>query len=120
MLPLIRVNITYFDERQQCNAIRLGQQFSGEVANPEDMFKYKSVSDKKKRRVKVGTMSSDDEDDDDGLAGVDWADRAEDLIDKYFEKYPPNQLNILSAKALTEGVTRYVGGDIEAVDMVIE
>lgn len=66
-------------------------------------------------------IGSDDEGgDDDVLVGVDWADRAEDLIDKYFEKYPANQLNILSTKPFTEGVTRYVGGDIEALDMVIE
>lgn len=64
MLPLIRLSILYHDERQQYNAIRLGQQFNGMVANPEDVFLYKLLlkRERKPRRDMMGASVNDDMD----------------------------------------------------------
>lgn len=41
-LPLIRLIVKYNDDRQQFNPIRLGQQFTGKVANPNDIVLLKT------------------------------------------------------------------------------
>lgn len=48
------------------------------------------------------------------------AEKVEDLVEKYFENNEASQLLLLSSKLMTEGVTRYVGGDGDALDMIVK
>lgn len=50
-MPLIRLAFNFYDERQQFNAIRVGQQYNGKVANPEDMILLKCVKKRTKKSI---------------------------------------------------------------------
>lgn len=50
MLPLIRLVVFYFVEKQVVNHIRFGQKYIGRVANPEDMLIMKSSKMRERRK----------------------------------------------------------------------
>lgn len=59
-LPLIRLVYNINDEKQQFNAIRLGQEYYGRVANPEDMVLLK-LRRKGVKRERGGSFEECDE-----------------------------------------------------------
>lgn len=48
MLPLVRLIVFYYTERQIVNQIAFGQKFIGKVANPEDMISVKPNRNKER------------------------------------------------------------------------
>lgn len=55
--PLIRLRLDYIEEEQMFNAIRFGQQYNAQVANPMDVILFK----KKPRRQKFDLKPFDDD-----------------------------------------------------------
>lgn len=48
-IPLIRIRVEYKEEEQTFNAIRFGQPYQSQVANPTDMILLKKEKVKQKR-----------------------------------------------------------------------
>ena len=70
----------YYDENQLFNAIRFGQQFASEIANPVDVVAFKKNIKRTKKfqsepldKQALKDAMKDDEDD-----------RVEDVVDRYF------------------------------------
>ncbi|KAF5306956.1 hypothetical protein FQA39_LY00186 [Lamprigera yunnana] len=106
-LPLIRLKVYYYNEQQVFNTIRIGMQFAGRVANPDDMVKINS-NEAKEKRMKVNL----DIDEDEFEQFVDvhsWATSVEDIIVKYLSlEDNKKEMNVLSTKALVEAVSDFV------------
>ncbi|XP_044758629.1 double-strand break repair protein MRE11 [Coccinella septempunctata] len=102
ILPLIRLRAHYKHEDQLFNAIKFSQQFVGRVANPEDILKFISVSGAKRQTTLF------DKDLDEDIRFNPNIRRVEDIILKYFVK---NEMTVLSAKGLTDGVMKYIDTD---------
>ncbi|CAH0721370.1 unnamed protein product, partial [Brenthis ino] len=101
LLPLIRISVFYEHDGQDFNRIRFGQNFNGQVANPNDvliMKREKKIRDRKRRE------SGEGEDVDIGEVAAEATD-VESLLRSYYESQPPDRrLAVLSVRAVTEAV----------------
>lgn len=119
-LPLIRLRLDITDVEQQFNSIRFGQQYSGRVANPQDMVVFK----KKITRAKDEAKPLDKE----ALLEAfqnqreATANRAEEVVDRYFkEAEQDKQLELLFSKSMSELTKRMVDyEDDDAADSIIK
>ncbi|XP_055531500.1 double-strand break repair protein MRE11 [Wyeomyia smithii] len=119
-LPLIRLRLEVTSVDQQFNQIRFGQQYSGRVANPQDMISFK----RKISRVKDETKPLDKEALNQAYQNQreTAAKRAEEVVERYFkEAAQENQLEILSSKSMTELTRRMVDyEDDDAAENIIK
>ncbi|XP_066250453.1 double-strand break repair protein MRE11 [Euwallacea similis] len=100
-LPLLRLIVTYVDESQAFNMIRFGQRYVGRVANPKDMVKLKSgLKPEKTDTTGIGRYMAQE--------NINLPNRVEDLVLKYFEDNPEDQLQCLSLKTLNESVVKCI------------
>lgn len=53
-LPLIRLIVKYYDDKQQFNVIRVGQQYTGRIANPQDCVMLKNL--RQRQRAAKGAV----------------------------------------------------------------
>lgn len=119
-LPLIRLRLDITDVEQQFNSIRFGQQYSGRVANPQDMVVFK----KKITRAKDEAKPLDKE----ALLEAfqnqreATANRAEEVVDRYFkEAEEDKQLELLFCKSLSELTKRMVDyEDDDAAESIVK
>ncbi|XP_021704981.1 double-strand break repair protein MRE11 [Aedes aegypti] len=119
-VPLIRLRLEITDVEQQFNAIRFGQQYSGRVANPQDMIVFKKKITKAKDELKPL--------DKDALLeayqnqGKATANRAEEVVDRYFKETDEDkQLELLCSKSMSELTKRMVDyEDDDAADCIIK
>ncbi|XP_011187962.1 double-strand break repair protein MRE11 [Zeugodacus cucurbitae] len=121
-LPLIRLRIIFSNEEQMFNAIRFGQSYNEQVANPADMIHFKKVI----KRAKGEHSDFDNE----ALRGaldniqVDMGSemKIENFIERYFQEIPAKrQLKVLTPKILSEMCNRIVEkGDITAAEGIIK
>lgn len=119
-LPLIRLRLDITDVEQQFNSIRFGQQYSGRVANPQDMVVFK----KKITRAKDDAKPLDKE----ALLEAfqnqreATANRAEEVVDRYFkEAEEDKQLELLFCKSLSELTKRMVDyEDDDAAESIVK
>ncbi|XP_054738689.1 double-strand break repair protein MRE11 [Anastrepha obliqua] len=121
-LPLIRLRIIYSNEEQVFNAIRFGQSYNEQVANPADMIHFKRLI----RRVK-GEYSDADKDAirgalDDIQIDTNSEMKIENFIESYFKEIPAKrQLKVLTPKILSEICNRLVEkGDVNAAEGIIK
>lgn len=110
-LPLIRLRVTYFDERQVFNTIRFGQQFMEEVANPTDMVILKKFKTKHENLVKTDL----DRNIFDEVANAELQNtqtRVEDIVERYYlEMGDKKEVIGLSIKAMGEAVAQLIEKD---------
>ncbi|EAT48950.1 AAEL000034-PA, partial [Aedes aegypti] len=119
-VPLIRLRLEITDVEQQFNAIRFGQQYSGRVANPQDMIVFKKKITKAKDELKPL--------DKDALLEAyqnqreATANRAEEVVDRYFKEADEDkQLELLCSKSMSELTKRMVDyEDDDAADCIIK
>ncbi|XP_066153313.1 double-strand break repair protein MRE11 [Euwallacea fornicatus] len=106
-LPLLRLIVTYVDESQTFNMIRFGQRYVGRVANPKDMVKLNSgIKPDKIDTSGIGRYMAQE--------NINLPNRVEDLVLKYFEDNPEDQLQCLSLKALNESIVKCI--DTQEID----
>ncbi|EAT37438.1 AAEL010595-PA [Aedes aegypti] len=119
-VPLIRLRLEITDVEQQFNAIRFGQQYSGRVANPQDMIVFKKKITKAKDELKPL--------DKDALLEAyqnqreATTNRAEEVVDRYFKEADEDkQLELLCSKSMSELTKRMVDyEDDDAADCIIK
>lgn len=139
-LPLIRLNYNIFNESHQFNGIRMGQMFTGKVANPDDMIvvKYRKMQVKRERK---GDFTGDDDAAIEevfkyltsrfGIRSEDekycftfqkpFCDQVIDLMQQYMQQNNRKDLSVLSMKAICEATTRFLEkGDEDAFEFVIK
>ncbi|CAD7012752.1 unnamed protein product [Ceratitis capitata] len=122
ILPLIRLRIIFSSEEQMFNAIRFGQSYNEQVANPADMIHFKKVI----KRVKGEYSDADKE----ALRGaldsiqVDTSSEMniENFIERYFQEIPAKRrLKVLTPKILSEICNRLVEkNDVNAAEGIIK
>lgn len=118
VLPLIRLRLVYEKEEYMFNAIRFGQEYAKQVANPTDLIKFK----KQLKRIKGNKLDGEL----DGKAlrdiTVDTRNNVEDFVDEYFEAAEDSKkLQVMSTKILNEITSRIVNrNDINAVDTIMK
>uniref|UniRef100_A0A8D8JMC4 Double-strand break repair protein MRE11 n=1 Tax=Culex pipiens TaxID=7175 RepID=A0A8D8JMC4_CULPI len=106
-LPLIRLRIEVTEVEQQFNAIRFGQGYSGRVANPQDMVTFKRKITRVKDELKPLDKDALNEAYQNQREAT--AKRAEEVVHRYFKEADPDkQLEVLSAKSMTELTRRMV------------
>ncbi|XP_017487509.1 PREDICTED: double-strand break repair protein MRE11-like [Rhagoletis zephyria] len=121
-LPLIRLRIIFSSEEQMFNAIRFGQSYNEQVANPADMILFKKVL----KRVKGEYSDGDKEALRGALDGIQIDSssemKIENFIERYFQEIPAKrQLKVLSPKILSEICNRLVEkGDVNAAEGIIK
>lgn len=100
-LPLIRLSVFYEHDGQDFNRVRFGQNFTGVVANPNDVLIMKR---EKKIRERKANSVSEDADIAEVAASAEAVD-VEALLHAYFAALPPERrLAVLSVRALTDAV----------------
>ncbi|KAF5277199.1 hypothetical protein FQR65_LT03905 [Abscondita terminalis] len=119
-LPLIRLKVFYHNEQQVFNTVRIGMQFSGRVANPDDMVKLNScVAKEKKMKSK---LDIDEDELEEFLDVSSWATSVEDIVSKYLNSEERRkEMTVLSTKGLVEAVSRFIkNGDSEAIGNLVD
>lgn len=110
-LPLIRLRVTYFDERQVFNTIRFGQQFMEQVANPTDMVILKKFKAKHENLLKTDLDRNIFEE----AAYAELQNtqtRVEDIVERYYLEMGDNKEVIgMSIKAMGEAVAQLIDKD---------
>ncbi|KAK4874208.1 hypothetical protein RN001_013568 [Aquatica leii] len=106
-LPLIRLKVFYHNEQQMFNTVRIGMQFSGRVANPDDMVKLNSITAKEK---KAKSKFEIDEDELEEFVDINsWATSVEDIIVKCLSSdEKTKEMTVLSTKDLVEAVSGFI------------
>ncbi|XP_058462901.1 double-strand break repair protein MRE11 isoform X2 [Malaya genurostris] len=119
-LPLIRLRLEVTDVDQQFNAIRFGQQYSGRVANPQDMITFKRKIVRTKDEMKPLDREALNEAYQNQRETA--AKRAEEVVERYFkEANEDKQLEILSTRSMTELTRRMVDyEDDDAAENIIK
>ncbi|KAL1384566.1 hypothetical protein pipiens_003340 [Culex pipiens pipiens] len=119
-LPLIRLRIEVTEVEQQFNAIRFGQGYSGRVANPQDMVTFKRKITRVKDELKPLDKDALNEAYQNQREAT--AKRAEEVVHRYFKEADPDkQLEVLSAKSMTELTRRMVDyEDDDAAENIIK
>uniref|UniRef100_A0A0K8WKH3 Double-strand break repair protein n=1 Tax=Bactrocera latifrons TaxID=174628 RepID=A0A0K8WKH3_BACLA len=121
-LPLIRLRILFSNEEQMFNAIRFGQSYNEQVANPADMVHFKKV-------VKRAKGEHSDYDNEALRSALDNIQvdvgsemKIENFIERYFQEIPAKRrLKILSPQILAEMCNRIVEkGDVTAADGIMK
>ncbi|XP_039955004.1 double-strand break repair protein MRE11 [Bactrocera tryoni] len=121
-LPLIRLRILFSNEEQMFNAIRFGQSYNEQVANPADMIHFKKVI----KRSKGENSEYDNEALRSALdniqVDVGSEMKIENFIERYFQEIPAKRrLKILSPQILAEMCNRIVEkGDVTAADGIMK
>ncbi|XP_055624641.1 double-strand break repair protein MRE11 isoform X2 [Toxorhynchites rutilus septentrionalis] len=119
-LPLIRLRLEVTETEQQFNAIRFGQQYSGRVANPQDMIAFK----KKIIRAKDDLKPLDKQALKDAYQNQreTAAKRAEEVVEQYFRGADADkQLEVLPSKSMAELTRRMVDyEDDDAAENIIK
>ncbi|CAG4984870.1 unnamed protein product [Colias eurytheme] len=100
-MPLIRLSVFYERDDQDFNRVRFGQNFNGQIANPNDLLimkREKKIRDKKERVCE----------EDDTAPHVEVTSEVTDvetLLQAYYDSQPPEkQLSVLSVRAITEAI----------------
>lgn len=119
-VPLIRLRLDITDVEQQFNAIRFGQQYSGRVANPQDMIVFKRKITKAKDELKPLDKDALLEAYENQREAT--ANRAEEVVDRYFKEADEDkQLELLCSKSMSELTKRMVDyEDDDAADSIIK
>ncbi|XP_037951716.1 double-strand break repair protein MRE11 [Teleopsis dalmanni] len=118
-LPLLRLRLEFSEEEQMFNAIRLGQNFNEQVANPADIITFKKMM----KRVKGEAGQCDKEAMKNAFEemDIDVGTRVEDLVDRYFEEVKDTKtLRLISSKIFSEMCFRLVERrDVNAAESII-
>lgn len=118
-IPLIRLRVIYNDEEQLCNPIRLGQQFTKDIANSTDVVKFIKQVSKKSKGAQVRVDESVLK------AAYQQAQqtRAEDVVNQYFADLQADdqKLELFHSKTLSEMCRRLVDNDDDdAADIILK
>lgn len=120
-LPLIRLVVRYYNERQEFNHIKLGAQYQGRIANPQDCLLLRNIKATSRGGNKIDAGLFIEKDDENFKNVHQWATSVVDVLRKQLENEDNPRLTVLSTAGVIEAVSRFVdSNDIETIGEIAQ